>query len=201
MELPRRFENRPNGRIRLHHSFNGNNTELDYFISRAPAVVGVVFVYGLDGFRVLITQRSNKMMDEAGKFGVPCGYLDWDETGYFGMMREMYEETSFFMPDYDKFQIFNNNKQPFFVKDDPKTDKRQNVSLLYVTAYDFEGKADQFPLAEIEAFTCRETAKVMLMRVIDFFSTSMKYEWAFNHDETIQMALQYFNKNFNRAEL
>jgi 8-oxo-dGTP pyrophosphatase MutT (NUDIX family) len=201
MELPRKFENRPNGRVRLKYNFNGNNTELDYFISRAPAVVGVVFIFGLDSLRVLVTQRSEKMMDEAGKFGVPCGYLDWDETGYFGMMREVYEETSFFMPDYEKFQIFNNNKQPFFVKDDPKKDKRQNVSLLYVSAYDFEGKADQFPLAEIEAFACKETAKVVLMKVIDFFNTNMNYDWAFNHDETIQMALQYFNKNFNRAGL
>jgi ADP-ribose pyrophosphatase YjhB (NUDIX family) len=163
--------------------------------------VGVIFIYGIAGFRVLITQRSNKMMDEAGKFGVPCGYMDWEETGYLGMMREVYEETSFYMPDYEKYLIFNNDKQPFFVKDDPTKDKRQNVSLLYVSAYDFEGKADKFPLAELEAFTCKETAKVMLMKVVEFFGTKVNYDWAFSHDETIQLALQYFNKNFNRTEL
>jgi ADP-ribose pyrophosphatase YjhB (NUDIX family) len=195
------FENRPNGRIRLKYNFNGNNTELDYFISRAPAVVGVVLICGVDNMKVLVSKRSDKMMDEAGKMGVPCGYLDWDETGYFGMMREVYEETSFFMPDFEKYQIFNNNKQPFFVKDNPKTDKRQNVSLLYVTAYDFINEPDAFPLAEIEAFSCKETAMVKLMNMSEFYGTSLKYDWAFNHDETIKSAMQFFNKNFNRAEL
>jgi len=204
MELPRKFENRPNGRIRLHHSFNGNNTELDYFISRAPAIVGVVLAFTTDGLKVLITKRSEKMMDEAGKIGVPCGYLDWDESGYFGMMREVYEETSLFMPDYEKYTLFNNNKQPFFVKDDPKADKRQNVSLLYITAYDFHGEIkadnDAFP-ADIENFICKETAWVKWMKVIDFFNTNMNYDWAFNHDETIKSAIQFFNKNFNRIDL
>jgi len=141
------------------------------------------------------------MRDEAGKIGVPCGYLDWDETGYFGMMREVYEETSFFMFDYEKHLIFNNNKQPFFVKDDPKADKRQNVSLLYLTAYDFHETTDAFPLAEIEAFTCKETAWVKWMKIVDFYGTHTQYDWAFNHDETITMAMQFFNKNFNRTEL
>ena len=141
------------------------------------------------------------MRDEAGKLGVPCGYLDWDESGYFGMMREVYEETSFFMPDHEKQMIYNNNKQPFFVKDDPKADKRQNVSLLYITAYDFKEKMDLFPLAETEAFTCKETEWVKWMKVVDFYGTSGQYEWAFNHDDTIKNAIQFFNKNFNRIEL
>jgi ADP-ribose pyrophosphatase YjhB (NUDIX family) len=136
-----------------------------------------------------------------GKIGLPCGYLDWNETLYEAMIREVYEETSLFMPDYEKYVIFDNNKQPFFVKDDPKADKRQNVSLLFITAYDFINEPDVFPLAEIEAFSCKETAMVKLMNLSEFYGTSMNYEWAFNHDETIKSAMQFFNRNFNRAEL
>jgi hypothetical protein len=116
------------------------------------------------------------------------------------MMREIWEETSLDLRDYEKLLIFNNNKQPFFVKDDPKADKRQNVSLLYISAYDFQGKMDLFP-ADIESFTCKETEWVKWMKLVDFYGTSMNYEWAFNHDETIKSAIQFFNKNFNRIEL
>jgi ADP-ribose pyrophosphatase YjhB (NUDIX family) len=150
--------------------------------------------------RILISKRSEKMRDEAGKVGVPCGYLDWDESGYFGMMREVYEETSFFMPDHEKQLLFNNDKQPFFVKDDPKADKRQNVSLLYLSVYDFQGKMDLFPV-DVEGFTCKETAWVKWMKVAEFYGTYMKYEWAFNHDETIKSALQFFHRNFPTQEL
>lgn len=141
------------------------------------------------------------MLDEASKFGVPCGYLDWDETLYEAMMREVYEETSFYMPDYEKYCIFDNDKQPFQVKDNSKTDKRQNVSHIFVSVYDFEGKSEQFPLVELEKFTCRETAQVKIIKLIDFFNMFRDVEWAFNHDETIQSALRFFNKNFNRSEL
>lgn len=141
------------------------------------------------------------MLDEAGKFGVICGYLDWDESLHEAMMREVFEETSLYLPDYEKYVIFNNDKQPFHVKDDPKKDKRQNISHIFLTVLDFEGKTNEFPFEEIEKYTDRETAKVSLMKMSEFYGQYRNMEWAFNHDETIQSALQFFNKNFNRSEL
>jgi 8-oxo-dGTP pyrophosphatase MutT (NUDIX family) len=202
----KKFNNRPNEHVMYyyHSPHSGVKVKQDYFVSRACAVVGVVLACTPNGMCVLIEKRSDKMMDEAGKVGIPCGYLDWDETLYEAMMREVYEETSLYIPDYEKYVIFDNNKQPFHVKDNPKTDNRQNVSHIYLTVLDFNGesKADResFP-ADIENFTCRETAWVKWMKLLDFYNTCQNYEWAFNHDETIKSAILFFNKNFNRAEL
>jgi 8-oxo-dGTP pyrophosphatase MutT (NUDIX family) len=195
MELPKKFGNRPNGRIRLKYNFN-DNIELDYFISRATALVGVVFAITGDGIiNILISKRSEKMRDEPGKVGIPCGYLDFDETCFEGMMREIYEETSLYLPDYNKYLLFNNNEQAFKIKDKPKEDKRQNVSHIYLSVYDFSGEnADKFP-ADVAKFTCKETAWVKWISMTEFFSTYMNYEWAFQHDETIKLALEFFNKN------
>jgi 8-oxo-dGTP pyrophosphatase MutT (NUDIX family) len=205
MELSKKFNNRSNDHV--FYGFNSQSTGIkikqDFFVGRATALVGVILAFTPDGLSVLITKRSDKMRDEANKVGIPCGYLDWDESRYEGMMREIYEETSLYMPDYEKYVIFNNNKEAFYVKDNPKTDKRQNVSHLFLTVYDFaksEEAKKAFPIG-IEAFTCRETTWVKWMKIVDFYATYMNYEWAFNHDETIKSALKFFNSNFSREEL
>jgi hypothetical protein len=92
--------------------------------------------------------------------------------------------------------MFNNEEQPFRVKDKPQEDKRQNVSHLYVSVYDFRDNMDKFPI-EVEQFSCKETAWVKWMKYSEFIETHKNYEWAFGHDETIKSALQFFNKNFN----
>jgi len=204
MEKPK-FNNRPNDHViyQFYSQHSGVKIKQDFFISRACAVVGVVLAYTSKGMHVLIEQRSNKMMDEANKFGIPCGYLDWDESLYEAMMREVYEETSFYIPDYEKYVIFDNNKQPFHVKDNPKTDKRQNVSHIYLTVFDFQDSQqaiDAFPV-DIENFKCRETALVRWMKLVNFYNTRQNYEWAFNHDETIESAIKFYNKNFKYEKI
>jgi 8-oxo-dGTP pyrophosphatase MutT (NUDIX family) len=196
MEKPK-FNNRPNPHV-INKIFEGNKYVVnhDYWISRAPAVVGIVFAFGVEGgSRVLVIQRSKNMREEPLKFGAPSGYLDWDETGFEGMTREVYEETSLYLPTYENFMIFNNNKQPFFVQDDPKKDKNQNVSLTYLLAYDFYDHQDFFP-KEIERYSNHETMRVEWLKLSDFFNESR--EWAFNHDERIVMAHKFFNNNFTR---
>jgi 8-oxo-dGTP pyrophosphatase MutT (NUDIX family) len=187
------FKNRPNEHVMLYHNdFQGNKTRLDYWISRAPAVVGIVFAFGVEGgSRVLVIKRSNEMRDEPNKYGAPSGYLDWDESGFDGMIREVYEETSLYLPDYDPFLIYNNHEQPFYVHTDPLTDKNQNVSLTYLMVYDFHKEPDFFP-KEIENYTDKETAKVEWLKLQDFYNT--QYEWAFNHNNRIEMAMRYYKK-------
>jgi len=199
MELLKRFNNKPNDHVT--YGFNseqiGIKIKHNFFVSRSCAVVGIVFAITGEGtVNVLIAKRSNKMLDEPNKVGIPCGYLDWNETLYEAMMREVYEETSLYLPDYEKYLLFNNNKQPFLVKDDPKRDKRQNISHLYVNVYDFRDHQDKFPV-DVEEFSCKETTWVKWIKYVDFLNTIEDYKWAFNHDETIKTALQFFNKNFN----
>lgn len=192
----RKFKNRPNEHLMLGLDTSNHKIRRDIWISRAPAVVGIIFAFGIEGgSRVLIIKRSKKMREEPNKYGAPSGYLDWDESGFEGMTREVCEETSLYLPYYDPFLIFDNNKQPFFVQDDPKKDKNQNVSLTYLLAFDFISDPESFPLA-IEKYTDHETAEVKWLKLTDFFNESR--EWAFNHDERIIMAHKFFNKNFLR---
>jgi len=189
------FNNIPNERIQFRYTSQKGKQELDYFISRAVAVVGVVFaIPTVGGIQVLITKRSKRMRDEAGKYGVPCGYMDWKESGYEGMVREVYEETSLYLPKYKKYLLGNNKEQPFFVQSDPNKDARQNISLLYFSVYDFHEAMNEFPI-DIEKYTDHETAEVKWIPLIDFFGRyADEYNWAFHHDETIKQALKFYNK-------
>ncbi len=195
-----KFNNRPNPHL-VHHYNSGTGIKVhqDFWISRAPAIVGIIFAFGNEGGpHVLIIQRSKKMREEPGKFGAPSGYLDWDESGFDGMVREVFEETSMYLPDYDPFLMYNNDRQPFFVQSDPKKDKNQNVSLTYLLAFDFHKEPDFFPI-EIEKYTDSETAAVSWLTLRQFYNEKGRYrEWAFNHDERIVAAHKFLYKNFLR---
>ena len=70
------------------------NTEREYWISRSIAVV--VFVFAKDVFGetyILAEQRGKGTPDPeyVGKYCVPCGYLDFDETCAQAAQRELIE--------------------------------------------------------------------------------------------------------------
>jgi 8-oxo-dGTP pyrophosphatase MutT (NUDIX family) len=166
------------------------------FISRSVAVVGVVFALDAVGkMHVLVTKRSGSMMDEPHKLCVPCGYLDWDETTYQGMIREVYEETSLYLEKYKDFIIFDNNKKPFFIQDSP-SNNRQNVSFMFVTFLDFHNAMDKFPV-DISKFKTKEIEFVDWMHVHDIYNT-VEDEWAFKHNDVIKHAISFYNKNLNK---
>lgn len=190
-----KFSNRPNGRIQVNHqALDGSKSRLDYFISRAVAVVGAVFADTDEGIKVLVTKRSQRMMDEKGKMCLPCGYLDWDESGIEAVVREIYEETSLYLPDIENYLVLDNDNQPFRIKDKPNEDKRQNISLLYTFWYDFTKDMSAFP-NEVLTHSCHETENVSWMNLNDFYLTCENTKWAFNHDETIKSAVRFFNDN------
>lgn len=188
------FKNKPNPHVIYNYnSGTGVKVHHDIWLSRAPAVVGIIFAFGCKGGnRVLVIKRSKNMREEPLKLGAPSGYLDWDETGFEGMTREVFEETSMYLPDYKSFLVFDNDEQPFYVQSDPAKDKNQNISLSYVMIYDFMYHQERFP-EEIEKYTDHETAEVLWMRLSDFYGSYN--DWAFNHDERIKIALKHYNKN------
>lgn len=174
-----KFNNKPNRQI---------------WISRAIAVVGIVFVIVENSMKVLITKRSDKMMDEAGKHGMPCGYLDWNEKAFDAMVREVYEETSLYLPDYKDYLVNNNNEKPFTIHDTPDRDRRQNVSLIYLSVYNMSARPDLFPV-DILNYKDNETAEVQWMTLSDFYlKYNYEYTWAFNHNETLIEAVKHFNE-------
>lgn len=185
-----KFNNKQNENLR----FKYNDIDVNVWISRSVAVVGVIFASTNDGIRVLITKRSDTMIDEPGKISLPCGYLDWNESTYETMIREVCEETSLYLPDYNKYLIFDNDKKNYDMKDAPNVN-RQNVTLMYINMYDFKDHMKDFP-SYVEKYSCAETASVKWLKLVDFYQSD--YYWAFNHDDTIKNALKYFNKNYQK---
>ena len=155
--------------------------------SRSPAVVGVVLGIHKDNIFVLTEKRSSTMQDEPNKLAVPSGYLDWDESGWEGICRELYEETGFNVERYKNSLIFDNDQQPWFVNTDPK-ENRQNVSLSYIFIYDFSKGLPR----EVESFENSEIDSVKWMPVERVFDSEK--EWSFLHNERIEMAVEKFQK-------
>lgn len=192
MEKPK-FNNTPNDHIIVRHITNQGSHKIDAWVSRSVAVVGIVFIIVENTMKVLIGKRSKNMLDEAGKYGIPCGYLDWDESAFEAMTREVYEETSLYLPEYKDYLIYNNCEQPILIRDNP-TNNRQNVSLIYLSVYNMNDRPDLFP-NHVLNYSDKETEKVEWMKIVDFYLKYEKeYQWAFNHNETIKVAIKHFNK-------
>ena len=155
--------------------------------SRSVAVVGILFALVEGKLSILSEKRSDTMADEPGKWCLPCGYLDWDENGWDALRREVYEETSFLIDDYKKYLVFDNNQSPFFINTSP-TENRQNIAMSYALVFDFH--VDVFP-KHIENHVDHEIAEIKWLP----YEERHDYVWAFNHNQRINMALEYILKN------
>jgi len=171
------FKNRPN---QVHII---NNKEI--WQSRSPVVIGIIFAIKDNGLYVLTEKRSQSMRDEPGKWCCPSGYIDWDETGWDCLRRELYEETGFLIDDYKKYIVNDNNKEPFYVMTHPR-ECRQNVALNYYVVFNFTDGI--FP-KEIEKNKSDEVEEIKWISIIDIH----KYNWAFEHSYRIKMAIQKIN--------
>jgi 8-oxo-dGTP pyrophosphatase MutT (NUDIX family) len=93
------------------------------FLSRSVAVMVVPVYLLFNDLFVPLGRRSAAVSDE-GKWCLPCGYLDWDETGRDAAIREAWEEIGI-----DLTGCLGT--QPWFVQSDPAQDARQNVTLRF----------------------------------------------------------------------
>ena len=194
MELPKKFKSKESDHVRYGFTSPSTGVKIkqDFYVSRAVALTGLIFANTQEGIKVLIAKRSKSMRDSPEMLGLPCGYLNWDETRHEGMMREVYEETSFYMPIYEPYLIYNNYSQPILTKDDPK-ELHQNISHIYISVYDFVDSTDFF-MTEIEKFKCKETEWVKWLPIKEFFEKYYyKNSWAFGHNETINMGWKHWN--------
>lgn len=148
------FTNRPNQVVHL---------------SRSVAVMVVpVFRRPSGTLWVPLGQRSNKVSD-AGKWCLPCGYLDWDESLCEAAIRETYEEIgldlSGLLPD-----------QAWFTQSDPQMDKRQNVTHRFGCIID----VDELPDLTIDHI---EVVAAEWCKVADAVNRN---DLAFNHASIIR---------------
>jgi 8-oxo-dGTP pyrophosphatase MutT (NUDIX family) len=155
------------------------------WFSRSVAVLGILLFTDLEKKKsYVLAEKRGPEMDAPGKWCVPCGYLDWDETGLEALEREIYEETGLYLPDLKPIQTIGES-QPFYVHTQPG-ENRQNVTLAWANSYflDRDEKVTKKVWAA-EKFKTPEIEEIKMISTDDLGD----YDWAFNHDERIIMAL------------
>lgn len=174
------FNNRPN---KFHKDKDGKA----FWESRSVAVEAVVFAIKNNQINILIEKRSAKMMDSPNLWCVPCGYLDYDETGWEAIVRELYEETGFDIEAYKESIVTTNNMRPFGVITNP-AQNRQNVVLEYCVVLDFDKSKQEFP-SHVAEYKNKEIAEIRWMPFKDIINP--EYVWAFNHNERIEESAKW----------
>ena len=106
----------------------------ELWISRSVTVLPVlIFVVGelaIANAYVPLGKRGTALPDEVGKWGLPGGYLDFDETAGGAVQREIWEELGLNIPALQKANEFVGQlEQPYFVFSEPR--RRQNVTLRF----------------------------------------------------------------------
>lgn len=151
-------------------------TGREYWISRSIAVVVKVIAKDIRGNSYILAVKRGKGTPDSeyiGKYCMPCGYLDYDETTKQAAQRELQEETGLTFPISD-FKLVS-------INDDPKGDKRQNVTFRYLVK-------SLTPIEDLELmFTTKNAEKneVDYIRFINIENIDL-YEWAFNHNSLIK---------------
>lgn len=174
------FSNRENERVQLPDG-------RVIFLARSTAVVGCVLCLQEGEPYVLMVERGDKV-DNSGKWCMPCGYLDWDETLEEAVKREVWEETGL---DLDELiqqgkAVYSRIKQPYHVGSSPKSN-RQNVSHHFAIV--LEGPLPA--LKGSDALASGEATAVEWVRLSsiptkeNLESSGMKGYFAFDHNEDI----------------
>lgn len=174
-------------------------TEKLVWESRSPALVGVIIAEFDTEEYVLIGKRGKGAADNHGRWNVPCGYLDWDESGYDGICREIFEETGLYIPDVLKGKYSHQNllvsenhlNNPFYVNTQP-TENRQNVSLSYGLYF----VCDRLPELSIKYCEPDEVSEVMWMKLSQLDS----YDFAFDHDVRIKYYMKMLTDNLKMKQ-
>ncbi len=156
-----------------------------YWISRSVTVLPVIlFVLSRDeGERIFVPlgKRGKDLPDEVGKWGLPGGYLDWDETATEAVIRETYEELGLNLLEIrdrcDKFQ--GSFEHPYLVKSLPRG--KQNVTLLFALMFWVDSLPELSP--QVSAGEVEEVKWFDL-------ATALQTDLAFQHHIVIRDCLQ-----------
>ena len=128
--------------------------------------VGVIAV---KNNQILLVKRSPKVINP-GKYAIPGGFMDRDETAAQAALRELKEETGY--SGKIKF-ILRVNDSPHRPQED-----RQNVDFCFVA--EISEKGNDFDKEEVEE-----------VRWFNLNDLPPKDQFAFDHYENIQLYLQY----------
>lgn len=119
--------------------------------SRSCAVVAQICLYNQSdrNWYILLGKRGSGTPDFQGFWGLPCGYLDWDESLCEAVIREVWEECGLFLPSLSSHPNFlysdSSLVSPEPFSDAPwsitdRTDNaKQNISMHYAVLVGWNG--------------------------------------------------------------
>lgn len=125
--------------------------------------------------QMLLVKRALHMKNNPGKWALPGGYLNRDERITDGVLREMFEETGYEGKIVNLFRII----------DDPNRaqEDTQNVDFVF--------------LVEATSKTGKEDDESSQVKWFKFDELPKPEEFAFDHYESIELYLRYFNQPLN----
>jgi 8-oxo-dGTP pyrophosphatase MutT (NUDIX family) len=174
-----KFKNKPNEFIKAEDG-------REFWISRAPAVTASIAI-SIDAQQyVLLNKRGSGCPDYVGWWVLPCGYLDWDESGGDAAIREVWEECGLNLGELRKDAncsyggIFTND--PWSVVSDPNIDPQQNIVFHFGAAFN----ADKLPRISAENCEHNEVDEVKWFKKED----ALKMRLAYTHESVIK---RFFN--------
>jgi ADP-ribose pyrophosphatase YjhB (NUDIX family) len=137
-----------------------------HWISRSVVVICLV----VWNDKILIVKRGKKVT-QTGKWCLPCGYLDFNETIENCAIREIYEESGVDLRNF-KYEIELEK-----INSDPSTD-RQNIGFHYLIEIDSENE----PMVDLSVVDFHETTDAKWISHIEIEN----FKFAFNHYEKIK---------------
>jgi 8-oxo-dGTP diphosphatase len=123
--------------------------------------------------QLLLVKRAAHLLN-GGKYGIPGGFVDRDETTEQAVLRELKEETGYNGEVQFLFQIVDN-------PDRPKED-RQNISFRYVV--------------DVISGEMKDNSEVSEIKWFDLDSLPPEEEHAFDHFESVQLYVDFKKKPF-----
>jgi ADP-ribose pyrophosphatase YjhB (NUDIX family) len=164
------FNNKQNERITL-------SDERIIWLSRSAAVVVTVWCIVGNTPYLLLGKRGCGCPDEVGKWNLPCGYLDWNETLAEAAEREVYEETGLniraIQEDIESVMISHLDQPWKVVSDIVSINSKQTISHHHALIYEAK------KLATLSTAHC-EPDEVEALRWVTSAELD-DYDYAFDH--------------------
>lgn len=127
-----------------------------------------------DNGKLLLVKRAGPIL-ESGKWSLPSGFLNRDETAAQCIVREVKEETGW---DSEVITLFRINTNPYRPHED-----RQNIAIEFILR----------PIKETGTRDS-ENSKVEWIPIDALFPFD---QFAFDHGESIRLYLEYKRNNFS----
>lgn len=137
-----------------------------HWISRSVVVICLITWKG----KFLIVRRGNHVT-QTGKWCLPCGYLDYDESVEECAVREIWEESSIDIREYEHEIRLD------YVNSKPDHTRKQDIGFHYIV----EIKSDEEPKIDLSVVDPKETTDIKWIGVGDLD----EFTFAFNHEKKI----------------